>query len=574
MKSLSSIIKELKNLLAKGIDLTLAELRKTLNSGAKIYEEFLLLEGRYKETNKQLILGTLDQTNATIEFNRIRQGLLLLINSIKKADLQEFSEDAEQLIPDVHNGEVFYRIPKTMQVNVETECLVRLDFDRERILKDIQLVPGDVLKDLRISDVMGVELLDPNGQANFKITTLHDTVQFIDPQTTTEWRFFVTPLNLGKNPLVLKISIVEIKDGVERRRNEVLRENIEIITEAVKVQHEEFKASALAWEMITADTVRVVHHDGSESAARGTGQNKRFKKIGVLIPVALLVFFGLAAGYYFLKQEPRTLDTIADEPHLQPILSRRIPRELRDYIKAYPDTKEAKLAALVLDTLDEQQWLKANQSKSVEGYEDYLVDFSGGKYAELAMLKVDALKYVITLDTIAADTKVKIIETPKPSKPADRPTRTNPSSRPEGSKPANSSTDIQATPASPRAASRDEDYEKVARQPAFKECNQKNPDKQYHCTEARIEQFLKRNLNYPQEAKNAKLEGTVVITFVVEKDGSVSTVEARNDIGGGCAAEAIRLIRSFPKFTPGQNEAGEAIRVKFKQPITFKIRSS
>lgn len=210
----------------------------------------------------------------------------------------------------------------------------------------------------------------------------------------------------------------------------------------------------------------------------------------------------------------------------------------------------------------------------MEGYEDYLVDFSGGKYAELAMLKVDALKYVITLDTIAADTKVKIIETPKPSKPADRPTRTNPSSRPEGSKPANSSTDIQATPASPRAASRDEDYEKVARQPAFKECNQKNPDKQYHCTEARIEQFLKRNLNYPQEAKNAKLEGTVVITFVVEKDGSVSTVEARNDIGGGCAAEAIRLIRSFPKFTPGQNEAGEAIRVKFKQPITFKIRSS
>lgn len=114
----------------------------------------------------------------------------------------------------------------------------------------------------------------------------------------------------------------------------------------------------------------------------------------------------------------------------------------------------------------------------------------------------------------------------------------------------------------------------MARQPAFKDCNQKKPDKQYSCTQAKIEQFLKRNLNYPPEAKQAKLEGTIIITFVVEKDGTVSTIEVRNDIGGGCADEAIRLISSFPKFIPGQNEAGVPIRVKFKQPITFRMKSS
>ncbi len=82
--------------------------------------------------------------------------------------------------------------------------------------------------------------------------------------------------------------------------------------------------------------------------------------------------------------------------------------------------------------------------------------------------------------------------------------------------------------------------------------------------------FLARNIVYPKQAKKAGIEGRVYITFVVEKDGSVSNVKCIRDIGGGCGAEAVRVVKMMPKWKPGR-QRGVAVRTQFTLPVQFTI---
>ncbi len=84
-------------------------------------------------------------------------------------------------------------------------------------------------------------------------------------------------------------------------------------------------------------------------------------------------------------------------------------------------------------------------------------------------------------------------------------------------------------------------------------------------------EYLETNLQYPQEAKNVRLEGRVMVRFVVELDGSLKNIEVVKGIGGGCDEEAVRLIKNAPKWSPGKN-AGKPVRVEVTRPIAFKLQ--
>ncbi|MFO7873864.1 MAG: energy transducer TonB [Bacteroidales bacterium] len=84
------------------------------------------------------------------------------------------------------------------------------------------------------------------------------------------------------------------------------------------------------------------------------------------------------------------------------------------------------------------------------------------------------------------------------------------------------------------------------------------------------QRFLEENLRYPQMAREAGIQGTVFVTFVVEPDGSVSNVEILRGIGGGCDEEAIRVVKQMPKWEPGR-QRGQAVRVQFNMPIRFRL---
>ena len=83
-------------------------------------------------------------------------------------------------------------------------------------------------------------------------------------------------------------------------------------------------------------------------------------------------------------------------------------------------------------------------------------------------------------------------------------------------------------------------------------------------------EYVAKNVKYPQEAKDKEIQGRVFVGFVVEKDGSVSTVKVLRGIGGGCDEEAVRVVSSMPKWKPGIKD-GKPVRVSYMMPLNFKL---
>jgi periplasmic protein TonB len=83
--------------------------------------------------------------------------------------------------------------------------------------------------------------------------------------------------------------------------------------------------------------------------------------------------------------------------------------------------------------------------------------------------------------------------------------------------------------------------------------------------------FLKNNLTYPLEAKEANITGTVYLGFIVERDGSISGLRILRGIGGGCDEEALRVVHMMPKWKPGRQQ-GHEVRVQFTLPIKFTLQ--
>lgn len=82
--------------------------------------------------------------------------------------------------------------------------------------------------------------------------------------------------------------------------------------------------------------------------------------------------------------------------------------------------------------------------------------------------------------------------------------------------------------------------------------------------------FLKENIRYPEAARKNRIEGKVYVTFIVEKDGSITHAKILHDIGGGCGEEAIRVVNSMPRWKPG-TQHGEPERTQFNLPVQFKL---
>ena len=88
---------------------------------------------------------------------------------------------------------------------------------------------------------------------------------------------------------------------------------------------------------------------------------------------------------------------------------------------------------------------------------------------------------------------------------------------------------------------------------------------------SKLFEFLARNVRYPAEAEKAGAQGRVIVSFVIEKDGSVSNAKTVKAIHPALDAEALRVINSMPKWTPGKKN-GEATRVKYVAPVTFRLQ--
>ena len=82
--------------------------------------------------------------------------------------------------------------------------------------------------------------------------------------------------------------------------------------------------------------------------------------------------------------------------------------------------------------------------------------------------------------------------------------------------------------------------------------------------------YLRSNINYPPAAKKENIGGRVIVTFIVEKDGSLTDVRVAKSVHPLLDDEAVRVVSEMPNWDPGE-EDGKPVRVKYTLPIPFRL---
>ena len=84
-------------------------------------------------------------------------------------------------------------------------------------------------------------------------------------------------------------------------------------------------------------------------------------------------------------------------------------------------------------------------------------------------------------------------------------------------------------------------------------------------------EFLKENTRYPEQAEKEGITGKVVVSFIIEKDGSISDAKVVRSVHPLLDAEALRVMELMPKWNPARQN-GETVRTKYNIPVTFKLK--
>jgi tonB family C-terminal domain len=88
---------------------------------------------------------------------------------------------------------------------------------------------------------------------------------------------------------------------------------------------------------------------------------------------------------------------------------------------------------------------------------------------------------------------------------------------------------------------------------------------------AALMSYLSKNIKYPTVAEETGIQGRVIVTFVVERDGSITDVQVAKSVDPSLDKEAQRVVRSMPRWIPGKQN-GSAVRVKYTVPVTFRLQ--
>lgn len=84
--------------------------------------------------------------------------------------------------------------------------------------------------------------------------------------------------------------------------------------------------------------------------------------------------------------------------------------------------------------------------------------------------------------------------------------------------------------------------------------------------------FIAKNMHYPEQMEKDGIQGRVIVKFVVTQDGSLRDIEVVSSLHPEADAEAIRVIKAMPKWTPGKQK-GKAVNVQYTVPLTFRIHN-
>lgn len=84
-------------------------------------------------------------------------------------------------------------------------------------------------------------------------------------------------------------------------------------------------------------------------------------------------------------------------------------------------------------------------------------------------------------------------------------------------------------------------------------------------------EYMQNNIKYPVEAQKQKIEGRVIVAFIIEKDGSITDIHPLKAVHPLLDKEAVRMVSNMPKWKPGEVK-GKTVRVSFALPVNFKLQ--
>jgi hypothetical protein len=232
MPTLPEIKSAIQQLIPDGVDLPLQRLEAVLLPGTPKYNEYLIIKSRYSAYLSSIIRGDMPLKDQNTTYNGITYSLLLFIESLTESDLKAGDLQATPGQAPAKQGELLYSIPHEMEPGREYRCVVRLAYLKEVIRRNWEAHAGDVHQSIRVAEVMSVELINFDETPHFSIRTLSDAVQFLDQDDYTEWLFFVKPIHPGEYSLVLRVAVLEVRNGREVRKEVVIEEHILVSTTA------------------------------------------------------------------------------------------------------------------------------------------------------------------------------------------------------------------------------------------------------------------------------------------------------------------------------------------------------
>ena len=117
--------------------------------------------------------------------------------------------------------------------------------------------------------------------------------------------------------------------------------------------------------------------------------------------------------------------------------------------------------------------------------------------------------------------------------------------------------------------------EKAEQMPYFPGCDylKNGTDEKRTCSNQNIVNYISSKLHYPEAAKEAGLEGTVYLSFIIDKNGNVKNPKIIRDIGADCGKEAVRVLNAMPKWEPARDK-NQYVAVKLKIPVNFSLATS
>ncbi len=123
----------------------------------------------------------------------------------------------------------------------------------------------------------------------------------------------------------------------------------------------------------------------------------------------------------------------------------------------------------------------------------------------------------------------------------------------------------------PSAAQTEAIFKTPEEMPLFSGCEDVGDrEERIQCSNEKLIAFISKEIKYPKKARKKGIQGMVVVSFIIEKDGTITHVKVVRDIGGGCGAEAKRVVKMMPPWIPGTQD-GQPIRVQYNLPVKFKL---